>query len=182
MAEKEDFSDFMELAERRYSVRKFEDRPVERTVLEQIVRAGYVAPTACNLQPQRILVIDGAEALMKLRRCTKCHFNAPAAMLVCYDKTVCWKREYDGKLSGDVDASIVTTHMMLEAESLGVGATWVMYFIPEAVRVEFDMPESYEPTALLLLGYPAADAKPGPLHAAFQPLSNLVFYNEFPKK
>ena len=111
--------DFLNLAAQRYSVRKFTDKPVGREVLDQILKAGYLAPTACNLQPQRILVINQQESLEKLRRCTPCHFDAPAALLVCYEKDACWKRKYDGKDSGDIDASIVTTHMMLEAQELG---------------------------------------------------------------
>ncbi|MDD3242859.1 MAG: nitroreductase family protein [Eubacteriales bacterium] len=170
---------FLELAAARWSVRKFEQRPVEPEALEQILRAGQLAPTACNLQPQRVLVITGEVALARLRKCTKCHFDAPAALLVCYDKDECWKREYDGKSSGDIDASIVTTHMMLAAASLGVGSTWVMYFIPEAVREEFSIPDHLEPTALLVLGYPAPDAKPAPGHAARRPLEETTVRDSF---
>ena len=114
-----------------------------------------------------------------MRKCTKCHFGAPAALLVCYDKNECWKRSYDGKTSGEIDASIVTTHMMLEAASLGVGTTWVMYFMPDAIREEFEIPDPIEPVALLVMGYPAPDAKPNPGHTQFRPMEELVFYNRF---
>lgn len=170
---------FLELAAARYSVRKFRPDPVEPEKLNLVLRAGHLAPTACNLQPQRILVLTGAEALEKLRNCTTCHFNAPAALLVCYDRTECWKREYDGKSSGDIDASIVTTHMMLEAASLGIGSTWVMHFSPAAVREEFEVPEQLEPTAILVLGYPAEDAKPSSRHTEFRPLEELVVQEHF---
>lgn len=89
--------------------------------------------------------------MTKLRKCTECHFGAPAAILICYDKNECWQRKYDGKISGDIDASIVTTHMMLEATVLGVGTTWVMNFIPEAVREEFAIPTNIELVALLFI-------------------------------
>lgn len=171
---------FLKLAAARYSVRKFTDTPIEKDVMDSILRAGHLAPTGCNFQPQRILVLQTAEEMEKLRRCTKCHFGAPAALLVCFDKTACWTRKYDGKQSGDIDAAIVTTHMMLEAYARGVGSCWVMHFIPEAVRAEFDLPEAYEPTALLVLGYPAPDAAPSPLHNAFQPMEETVFYGAFP--
>lgn len=171
--------DFLKLASERYSVCKFTGKAVEQDVLDKILKAGCLAPTACNRQPQRILVIDGQEGMEKLRRCTQCHFNAPAALLVCYDKDACWKREYDGKTSGDIDASIVATHMMLEAAALGVGTTWVMYFMPEAVRAAFGIPESVEPVALLVMGYPAPDAKPFPGHSQFRPMEEIVTYNRF---
>ena len=50
--------DFLELAANRYSVRKFIDKPVGQEDLDKILKAGYLAPTACNRQPQRILVIN----------------------------------------------------------------------------------------------------------------------------
>ena len=77
--------DFLQLAQNRYSVRKFTERSVEREIIDKILRAGTLAPTAKNLQPQRILVLTSKESLEKLDRATKCRFGAPAAMLVCYD-------------------------------------------------------------------------------------------------
>lgn len=167
-------NNFLSLIENRYSVRKFEDRPVEKDALEKILKAGHLAPTACNNQPQKIYVIESNEALEKLYRCTECHFNTKTALIICYDREKCWKRSYDGKTSGDIDASIVTTHMMLEAASLGIGTTWVMYFIPEAVRVEFDLPVNIEPVAILTMGYPAKDAKPAPGHEKYRASEEII--------
>lgn len=171
--------DFLKLAQERYSVRKFLDRQIEQDTIHRILKAGHLAPTACNRQPQRILVINSEESVSKLKKCTKCHFDAPAAMLICYDKDDCWQRKYDGELSGQTDAGIVTTHMMLEAFTLGVGTTWVMHFDPEAVKAEFEVPDNFEPVALLVMGYPAQDAKPFPGHLEFRPLEDIVSYNKF---
>lgn len=174
-----DNKSFIQMAEERYSVRSFTEQPIEQESMDKILKAGHLAPTACNRQPQRILVINSEEALTKLRKCTKCHFGATAAILVCYDMKECWKRGYDGKGSGDIDASIVTTHMMLEASALGIGTTWVMHFIPEAIRDEFALPDNLEPVALLVMGYPAQDSKPFPGHYEFRPMEELVSYNSF---
>lgn len=171
--------DFMGLAAARYSVRRFAARPVPRETMGEILRAGMLAPTACNLQPQRLLVIDSPDGLARLRKCTMSHFDAPAAVLVCADQAVCWKREYDNQPSGAIDASIVCTHMMLAAWALGVGTTWVMHFIPEAVREEFGVPPDYEPVALLVMGYPHAEAKPYPAHAKRREASEVTAYNHF---
>lgn len=171
--------DFLKLAEERYSVRKFDTRKIEDEVIDKILRAGQVAPTACNNQPQRILVIKSEEALEKLKGCTRCHFDAPAAMLVCYNHDECWTRKYDGEQSGWVDASIVTTHMMLEAASLGVGTTWVMHFNPVAMREAFNIPENIVPVALLPMGYPAEDAEPLNLHSVNKALSETVVCETF---
>ncbi|WP_455716362.1 nitroreductase family protein [Anaerosporobacter sp.] len=171
--------DFLKVAAERYSVRKFNDKVIDQDTINKILKAGHLAPTACNRQPQRILVITSEEGISKLRKCTVCHFNAPYAMLICYEKNECWQREYDGKSSGDIDASIVTTHMMLEASSLGVGTTWVMHFIPEAIMEEFSIPDNIEPVALLVMGYPDENSKPFPGHFELKALEDIVSYNEF---
>lgn len=166
--------DFLTLAKTRYSVRKFSDRKVEQEKLEKILAAGQVAPTACNKQPQRIYVIESGEALEKWRKCTACHFGETLVLLTCVNKAENWEREYDGKTSGDVDAAIVMTHMMLAGWELGIGSTWVMYFIPEAVRTEFELPDDLEPIGALLMGYPAQDAEPSPRHEKNKDLSETV--------
>ncbi len=171
--------DFTKLAAERYSVRKFADRPIPKEALDAILAAGDLAPTAVNYQPQRILVIESAEAREKLKNCTRSHFNCAAALLVCYDKDEAWKRSFDGKCSGDIDASIVTTHMMLKAWELGIGSTWVMAFDPEAMKREFSVPDNLEMTALLPLGYPADDAEPSPRHAQRKGADAVVTRDSF---
>lgn len=174
--------DFLEFASQRYSVRKFLDRPLEQAHIDGILACAHIAPTGCNYQPQRILVLRSAEAMEKLRKCTKCHFDAPNAMLVCYEKTESWVRKYDGAMAAPVDAAIVATHMLLMAHSLGVGACWVMHFDPAAIREAFAIPESVEPLALLVMGYPHPDCKPAPFHEAVRPMEQTVFYDGFPEK
>lgn len=171
--------DFLDLAKERYSVRKFSDKKIEPATIELILEAGKLAPTACNFQPQRILVIDDEIGLIKLKRCTPYHFDAPFAMLICYDNTVSWKRKYDGKDGGDVDASIVTTHMMLEIANLGLGTTWVGSFDPDAIKEEFNLPENIIPVALLPIGYPAKDSQPSPNHEKRFDFDKTVFHNSF---
>lgn len=170
--------ELLELLRKRYSVRKFEDKKVEQDKLDLILEAGRVAPTACNFQPQRVLVIESREALEKLKKCTPFHFNAPLALLICYDKSVSWKRgdNYD---MGTVDASIVTTQMMLEIENIGLGTTWVGSFNVDELKKEFDIPENFEPIAILPLGYPAKDTAPNPHHEERYEIRHTVFYNKF---
>jgi len=171
--------EFIQLAKDRYSLRQFSDKPVEKQKLDCVLEAGRLAPTACNNQPHRILVIESKEALAKLRESTPCHFNAPVALLVCYDRAATWKRPFDGQDSGDIDASIVTTQMMLQASELGLGTTWVGYFDPALIVKVFGLPETIVPVALLPLGYPAAEAMPNVLHNQRKSLDELVFYNDF---
>lgn len=168
--------DFLKLAEERYSVRKFTDEPIDKEIIDKILKAGHVAPTACNYQPQRIMVISSPEGLSKLKDCTRCHFDCTAAMLVCYNKDECWVRKYDGEISGFVDASIVTTHMMLEATHLGIGTTWVMHFNPQKMIEAFNIPENIVPVALLVMGHPAPDSTPIDMHSKFRPMDEIVSY------
>lgn len=171
--------DFLEFARDRYSVRKFESRHLEKEVVDKILECGHIAPTGCNYQPQRILVLNNDEAIEKLKKCTKCHFDAPTAMLICYNKDESWVRKYDGALSAPVDAGIVTTHLMLMAHSLGVGSCWVMHFDPFAVRSEFNIPKNIEPLALLVMGYPHKESRPLELHSKVRPIDEVVFYDTF---
>ena len=168
--------DFLKLAEERYSVRKFTDEKVSEEILSKILHAGHVAPTACNLQPQRIFVINSPEAIEKLKGCTRCHFDAPCALLVCFNKDECWVRKYDGETSGFVDASIVTTHMMMAATEMGIGTTWVMHFNPEKMVEAFNLPENIIPVALLVMGHPAEDSEPIDMHSKFRNMDEVVKY------
>ena len=171
--------DFDKVIAERYSVRKFENKHLEQSVIDELLKAGHLAPTGCNFQPQRILVINNYSSLSKLKKCTKWHFDCPLAMLVCYDKNECWTRRYDNEQSGVVDAGIVATHMMLEAAELGIGSTWVMSYDPEALISEFEIPDNIVPVAILVMGYPADDAEPNKLHTVYKNLTEFVSYNKF---
>jgi len=168
--------DFFELLKQRYSVRKFSDMKVEDEKINKILEAGRLAPTACNFQPQRYIVIKSAEGLEKLKKCTKYTFGAPMAILVCYNKKESWKRSYDRADSGETDASIAVTQMMLSLVGMGLGSTWVGYFDPAAIRSEFGIPENLIPHALLPIGYPADDARPSSGHGQRRPLSEVTQY------
>lgn len=171
--------EFEKLIAERYSVRKFRDEKLSEEDVEKILNAGHLAPTGCNYQPQRVLVLNTDESMEKLRSCTKCHFGAPSAMLVCYNSDETWKRPYDGALSAPVDAAIVATYMMLEAHNIGAGSCWVMHFDPDAMRKTFDIPENIIPAALLVMGYPAPDSEPIELHSKFRPMDEVVVYDRF---
>ena len=171
--------DFERIIAERYSVRNFKNEHLPKKVVDKILDAGHKAPTGCNFQPQRILVINTDEAIAKLKDCTRCHFDAPTAMLICYCKDETWSRPYDGALSAPVDAAIVTTHLMLAAHNEGVGSCWVMHFNPEKMKASFNIPENIEPVALLTMGYPAEDSVPHNFHSTFRPMEEVVYYDSF---
>lgn len=170
---------FTDLAKERFSCRKFKQTKVEQEKIDIILQAALAAPTAVNRQPQRILVLTDEEKLIKLKNCTKYDFDAPLCFITCVDKDKAYVRGYDGKNSAEIDASIVTTHMMLQAQDIGLGTTWVMAFNPQKIREEFDIPDSLEIVALLPTGYPADDVQINPMHGKSIESGEMVSYNQF---
>ncbi len=166
---------FYELAEKRYSTRKFSDRPVSQEQLEMVLEAGRLAPTAANLYPVRIFVIKSEENLEKIRSLTKNVFNAPVVLLVCHDRDKSWKATNfnDDFDSGVMDASIVTTFMMMEATDLSINSLWARGFNSEEIARAFDLPSNYVLDDILILGYPAEDDQPSPMH------SQIIEFNHF---
>ena len=117
---------FMELAKDRYSVRSFSEKPVEQEKMDAILEAARIAPTAVNYQPQRIYVLRSKGAVDLINGLCKCIYGAPVVFLICSDERRSWKsRTERGYSSGEMDCSIVCTHMMLEAWELGIGSVWV---------------------------------------------------------
>lgn len=170
---------FLELAKERYSCRSFSTKEIEKEKIDKILEAGRLAPTARNFQPQRILVLTQKEELQKLENCTQYGWNAPLIIILFYDKNISYKRDkYDNKEFGDIDVSIVTTHMMLEAQDLGLGTTWVGAFDPEELIKVYEVPESLVPVAILPIGYPSEEAKPSRLHNQRNEISDFVYWNK----
>ena len=166
--------DFLELARKRFSVVDYIQKPVEKEKVDKILEAALAAPTACNRQPQRILVIDDEEARRRLHNVIPGKFVSPLAFLICFDKTECWVRSFDGKSSGDIDASIVTTHMMMEMTDLGLGSIWVMNWDPVKMRKEFSLAENLEPVALLVAGYQTENATPRKGHLESKERNEII--------
>ncbi len=172
----EETMNFQELVKERYSVRKFAERPVEEEKLQKVLEAGACAPTAKNMQPQRIYVLKSPEAIEKIRGLTRCAFNAPVVLLVAGAPKEGWVNPFNDRPSTEMDCSIVTTQMMLAAKELGLGSTWVCWFDTEGAKKLFDLPEDQEVYALLPLGYPADDAHPSSMHGSRKSLEETVKY------
>ena len=167
---------FLNIAKKRHSVRSYNSQNVEPEKLDKILEAAHSAPTAANLQPVRLLVIQEKEGLDKISKAANI-YNAPLAIIVCSDHSIAWKRPFDNKQTTDIDASILTDHMMLEATELGLGSVWICYFKPDVIKDEFNLSDNLEPVNLLAIGY--SDEKPASLtrHEETRiPLSDLVSY------
>lgn len=167
---------FYDLALERYSARKYQDKSIEEEKLNLILEAGRLAPTAVNFQPQRVYVIKSEENLKKINEITPYAFHAPVVLMVCADLSECWKNPFNGRKSGEMDASIVATHMMLQAKELNIDSCWVCYFDTEKVKKEFNIPENTEPFLLLPIGYAIEGSEPSPRHSLRKSLNETVFY------
>lgn len=167
---------FLELANKRYSCRKFTDRKVERELLDQVIAAGIAAPTAVNTQTFRIWSMDTQAARENISRCTPFTFGAQSFLVVGYKKEGAWTREFDQRNFADVDASIVATHMMLEIFDLGLATTWVGHFDAPMLQKFYPQMEGYELIAMFPIGYAADEptGRPSPKHFIRKSAEELV--------
>jgi len=163
--------DFLELAEKRYSVRAYQEKPVEEEKLNKILEAARLAPTAANRQPFRILVIPTEGRKEELRRiyARDWFVQAPYIIGICALPSEAWVRR-DGRNYAVVDATIAMDHLILAAASLGLGTCWVAAFNEAAAREVLQLPADWDPVAFTPLGYPADNWQP----KKRRPLTDLV--------
>ena len=172
MSRTEEPTTFLDMTRERWSVRKFAPQQISHEHLTRILEAGRNAPSACNYQPQRVLVLQSNEALSAVRAVTHWAFNAPTVILVCADLAESWKNA-DGADSAEVDAAIALDHMMMEAWECGVGSTWVRGFDERVMRRALGIPSTWKIVAMMPMGYPAENAKPSSWHFRRKSLEEL---------
>lgn len=168
--------DFKEVIVKRYSCRKFDGRKIEKNQLEAILEAGRLAPTAKNLQEQRIYVVESENGLETIDKLTPCRFGAPTVLVVAYDKNNVFTYPGGRINSGAEDATIVATHMILAAANEGVDSIWLNFFDPDIAAKELGLPENEEIVMMMPLGYAAEGAGPSPRHAEKKELAETVSY------
>ena len=165
--------EFMELIEKRYSVRAYKSTPVEEEKLKKVLEAAILAPTAANRQPFRLIIIktEGRQSDLKRVYPRDWFVQAPLIVCACAVKGESWIRK-DGKDYADVDATIAFDHLILAAHDQGLGTCWIAAFDPVAARDVLKLPKELEPLAFTPLGYPADQWRP----KKRRPASELVQY------
>jgi nitroreductase len=149
--------DTLEAIHTRRSIRRFEDRPVPDDLVQKILAAAMMAPSARNAQPWQFVLIDDRELLAEY---AGNHPNAamarhaPLAVLVCGDTSLELSPGY-----WPVDCAAATENLLLAAHALGLGAVWTGVY-PRDPRMESlrrlcRLPEHVIPHSLIVLGYPA---------------------------
>lgn len=168
--------EFHEVVKDRYSCKGFGSGKVPAEKLNAILEAGRLAPTAKNLQEQRIYVIQSEEGLAKIDAATPCRYGATTCVVVAIDRNNTFTYPGGKRNSGVEDASIVATHLMLAAANEGVDSCWLNFFDPDKLAEALGLPENEEVLMILDLGYAAEGTKPLPNHASRKPLSETVAY------
>ncbi len=169
--------EFNKLIRKRFSVRNFKEIKVEKEKVDLILQAGRVAPSGGNLQAQKLYVLENETNLLKLKKAANTYF-APLCILVCTNDDLVWTRPFDQKKLTDIDASIVTDHMMLQATELGLGTLWVCYFDPQVIKKEFNLPDNIVPVNILAIGYSNEKDKKFDRHERQRkPLSETVCFD-----
>ena len=147
---------FLELTQKRCSIRQYADKPVEAEKINYLLEAARMAPSAVNRQPWFFVLVQSEEKREQLQACYAREWfrQAPAYIIVCGDHQPSWKRP-DGKDHMDIDAAIAAEHICLAAAEQGIGSCWVCNFDVERCKREFRLPEEVEPVVLIPHGYPA---------------------------
>ncbi len=168
---------FLELAKKRFSVRKFKPDPVKDEDLKYILEAGRIAPSANNAQPWQFIVIRGDAKSDEVNNLYHREWfnDAPVVIVVVADHSKSWHRS-DGKDHADIDTAIAADHMTLAATEKGLGTCWVCNFDIQKTEEYFGLPEHLEPMAFLPLGYPAEEADINRHSTKRKTMSEIVIY------
>ncbi len=152
---------FYELAERRYSCRKFTDEKVEKELIEKIIETALKSPTAVNFQPFKIFVMESEESKENVKKVTDFTFGANTFLVLGAKKEEGWVRSFDNFNFANVDAGIVGTHIMLQACDLGLDTTWVGHFKAELLKELCPSMKDYHLIAIFPVGYADTSVKQG---------------------
>ena len=160
--------EFYQLIKTRESIRDYDpEKPVSKEVLERILGAGRIAPSAGNRQPWTFIVVSSPEKLKEVRPCYPREWfqQAPHILVVLGDKTKSWVRGYDGYNSIETDLAIAMDHMILAAENEGVGTCWIIAFDYDKLADAIGLKENEVIYCITPLGYP---------HDGFQKKGNKI--------
>lgn len=149
--------EFARLIRTRESIRNYDPgHPVPREILGRILDSGRQAPSACNYQPWKFLVVSSATMLEKVKACYPRSWfkDAPHVLVVVGLSDKSWKRSYDGYDSIETDVAIAMTHIILAAEDEGVATCWIAAYDPAMLREALNLDSNELIFGITPLGYP----------------------------
>lgn len=148
--------EFYEVVEKRHSLRNYDPmRKVPREIIERILNAGRMAPSAVNNQPWRFIVVTSEIVLKDVHSCYSASWfqDAPHVLIVAGDYDKAWVRG-DGYNSLETDLAIAMDHIVLAAANEGVGTCWIAAFNPFSLRKVLGLKASEQVFTITPLGYP----------------------------
>jgi len=168
--------DYSELLKKRRSIRDFEDKKVPMDIIHEMLQEACLAPSACNTQPWRFIIIQDQQLMKRISDESKrfgltimekypessyCRFkeaftnpdynifyNAPALIFVVGEDNYPFFRE---------DCTNATNYLMFAATNRGLGTCWIGHahgIEDPALKKEIGIPENYQIAAAVILGYP----------------------------
>ena len=178
---------FLELAKKRYSVRSYSDKPVEKEKILRCVEAAGLSPSACNSQPWHFIIVDDVdlknkiakETLIVLSNMNKFTLDAPVMVVLVIEKKNIssnigsFLKNKDFSL---IDIGIAAEHFCLQAAEEGLGTCMLGWFNEKVVKKLLDMPNSKHIGLLISLGYPKDDIIP---EKKRKPLDDICSFNEY---
>lgn len=170
--------ELLEVMKTRRSVRRYKPTPISDEVLQKILSAARLAPSANNAQPWKFIIVRDED--MKLKLIQACNnkkwiAEAPVVLVACG-----FPDEADAYMGGymnsyPVDVAIALEHLVLSATNEGLGSCWIGRFKEEKVKELLEIPPDVRVVALLPLGYPNEE----PEQSGKKNLSEIVCYNKF---
>jgi len=166
----------MEQIKKRYSVRSYQNKPVEKKKLDAVLEAARLAPSAKNFQEWRFVVVQDAETRKKLvPAANNQSFVGQAPVIIACCATNCDHVMRCGQLSYPIDLAIAIDHMTLQAVEEGLGTCWVGSFYEDQVKNILGIPAGIRVVELLALGYPADSVRPKNRN----PIETIVSYDKW---
>jgi nitroreductase len=145
----------LEAIVKRYSVRHYKDQPVEDDKLAEVLEAGRLAPSGCNLQPWKVVVVRDRSTIRSMVHAIggqQFVEQAPVLIVACMNGTgYNIGNRYEGAI---IDITIALDHMTLQAASMGLGTCWLGNFDGNEIRALLGIPPENPVVAVLALGHP----------------------------
>jgi nitroreductase len=168
----------MDAIRQRRSVRAYAPDPIPDEKLKVVLEAAHLAPTACNYQPFKLVIVtDDATRRALVPACAGQAFvaEAPAIIVGCAFEEQAYQRQAGSYSSFAIDLSIVFDHITLAAVDQGLATCWIGAFDEQAVRDVVGVPQDVRVVALTPLGVPADD----PTMPPRKPIEDLVCYEKW---
>lgn len=164
---------FLELARKRYSVRAYQNKPVEDEKLKEILEAARLAPTGANRQQFQLIVVHTAGREEELRPIYNKDWFVHAPVIICACATSPEGQPFREGTARNV--SIVVDHLVMAATDLGLGTCWIgAYDAAEAVKI-LGLPEYVHPVVFVAVGYAHDEPKP----KTRKPIEEIVRYEHW---